>query len=49
MVPQAIETIVSDHAGPATVNRDDVETCLQTLRRAGLDPWRPISADPKDE
>lgn len=45
---QAIQTIVTDQVGPATVNRDDVETCIQTLRRAGLDPWRPISADPKD-
>jgi hypothetical protein len=46
---QAIQTIVTDHVGPATVDRDDIETCIRILRGAGLDPWRPISADPKDQ
>jgi len=46
---RAVQAIVTDYLGPATVNRDDVEACLKTLRRAGLDPWRPISADPKEK
>ncbi len=44
----AIKTIVTDFLGPATVDKEDVRTCLRLLRGAGLDPWRPISGEPEE-
>jgi hypothetical protein len=46
---KAIQEVVTNYVGPATVNLDDVEACIEALRGAGFDPWRPISGDAKGE
>jgi hypothetical protein len=45
---EGIETIVTDYLGLATVDKDDVESCLNILCSKGLDPWRPMSESRKE-
>jgi len=41
----ALKEIVVNHLRPAATESDDIERAIQLLRRAGLDPWKGISAD----
>jgi hypothetical protein len=43
----AIERVVRDYLGPATMDSESVEETLETLEAAGFDPWIGISVDPK--
>jgi hypothetical protein len=45
----AIKEVLADHLRPWTVDDDDIRTSLRIMRRAGLDPWRPISGKKGEE
>jgi hypothetical protein len=44
---RTIHRIIADHLGPATVDGEDVRTCLEYLTASGFDPWAAISGDPE--